>query len=218
MIRDTYKRRGEQAFVRPTRRMQDQVRNVMGLVQPQRGEYILDAGCGSGKYCAMISGITKIVGIDSSPASVEVASEAVQRFGNPANSAICLADVQAIPFQADTFDKVMLIDILEHLPEEDFQTGLRESYRVLKKGGKLHIYTPNRKHIFEFVRPKPEGHIALRIRAEIVDALTAHQFRILRSYHRPAHFPIYGEMERVLARLTGCELFIKRICMVAMKE
>ena len=218
MIRDTYRKRGEQAFVKPTRRIQDQVRNVMELVETRGGEYILDAGCGSGKYCAMISRITKIVGIDSSPASVEVASETVQRFGNPANSAICLAEVQAIPFQADTFDTVMLIDIIEHLLEEDFERGLSESYRVLKTGGKLYIYTPSRKHIFEYIRRRPEGHIALRTRAEIVDALTARRFRILGSYHHPAHFPAYREMESMLAHLTGWELFIKRICMVAMKE
>ncbi|GAI19261.1 unnamed protein product, partial [marine sediment metagenome] len=206
---ETYKERVEQTFVKPARRIQDQVRNVLELVQPQAEEYVLDIGCGTGKYCAIISRIAKIVGIDSSPASVQVASETVRRFGNPANSAICLAEGQAIPFQADAFDKVMLIDIIEHLVWDDFQACLSECYRVLKKEGKLFIYTPNKKHIFEFVRPRPAGHIALRTREDIVDALTVHQFRILRSYHRPAHLPIYQEVEKMLARLTGCELFIK---------
>lgn len=46
-----------------------------------------------------------------------------------------------LPYTSDFFDIVYLGDVIEHIFDTD--TLLRECYRVLKKGGKLIITTPN---------------------------------------------------------------------------
>lgn len=44
-----------------------------------------------------------------------------------------VADVRALPFENNSFDTVCAFEVLEHLPFEDFATGLGELARVAKK-------------------------------------------------------------------------------------
>lgn len=51
-----------------------------------------------------------------------------------------LGDMHALPFDADTFDEVLLDNVIEHSPDT---TGvLRELHRVLRPGGVAYIYVP----------------------------------------------------------------------------
>ena len=45
-----------------------------------------------------------------------------------------------IPIKNNYFDVVLLIDVISHI--YDFNSTLKECYRVLKKNGKIFIYTP----------------------------------------------------------------------------
>lgn len=49
---------------------------------------------------------------------------------------IC-GDIRAIPFKDDSFDILVGLDILEHLPPEDIQNFCNEAKRVLKPGGTM---------------------------------------------------------------------------------
>ncbi|MFH0876013.1 MAG: class I SAM-dependent methyltransferase [archaeon] len=50
--------------------------------------------------------------------------------------------VYEIPFKDDTFDEVIMEQVLEHL--QDHNEAVKECLRVLKKGGTLTISTPNK--------------------------------------------------------------------------
>lgn len=45
-----------------------------------------------------------------------------------------------IPIKSNYFDIVLLIDVISHI--YDFNSTLKECYRVLKKNGKVFVYTP----------------------------------------------------------------------------
>jgi ubiquinone/menaquinone biosynthesis C-methylase UbiE len=56
-------------------------------------------------------------------------------------------DVQSLPFGNSSFDYAMLNEVLEHVPDE--AVALKELHRILKPGGTLFIFSPNRWFPFE---------------------------------------------------------------------
>jgi len=72
-----------------------------------------------------------------------------------------VADAHMLPFRSNVFEKIYASHVIEHLDYPD--RFLSECYRVLKRGGRLFIYTPNflsrnayrdptHKHYFNFLR------------------------------------------------------------------
>jgi SAM-dependent methyltransferase len=51
-----------------------------------------------------------------------------------------VGDVQALPFKADSYDAVICLAVLEHVPRP--WEGVREMRRVLQAGGLLFLYVP----------------------------------------------------------------------------
>lgn len=96
---------------------------------------ILDVGCYDGKYAALfLQNNNKVYGIDASPDAIQEAN----RKGIVAS----VANVEErFPFEDEMFDVIHAGEIIEHLYDTD--TFISECKRVLKKGGKLIITTPN---------------------------------------------------------------------------
>ena len=56
------------------------------------------------------------------------------------SSVTVLGDMHELPFDADTFDEVLLDNVIEHTPDT---TGVwREVHRVLRPGGIAYVYVP----------------------------------------------------------------------------
>lgn len=98
------------------------------------GAYILDSGCGFGGLTRKLGALGCVVGIDISSVMLGYARENVP--GVPLS--LCASEM--LPFGGQTFDVVVLREVLEHLysPIE----ALGESCRVLKRGGLVIITTP----------------------------------------------------------------------------
>lgn len=135
-------------FVTMNNRISDQVTNMLELVQPKQGELILDVGCGAGKQAAVISRITKVAGIDSSPLSIDYSTKLVKEKGNISNFEAKTANANKIPYKNNTFDKVIAIDLIEHMTPEDNVLFIKEAKRVLKPQGGIYIYIHLTKTIF----------------------------------------------------------------------
>lgn len=129
------------------------------------------------------------------------------------------ADAQALPFPDSTFDAVLSINLLEHLP--DPSVLVREAARVLAPGGRFLAVTPNGDaewllDLIERWRLKlPEGpHRFLGFR-ELAD-LAGRELRILE--HRaflafPAGPSAFVQaLDRLLAGRTGRGLFQFVLC------
>ena len=50
---------------------------------------------------------------------------------------------KVIPFEDNSFDSVSMIELIEHLSDDEIASIFQQIHRVLKKGGKIYITTPN---------------------------------------------------------------------------
>lgn len=103
------------------------------------GRSVLDCGCGTAYGTAMLAraGATETVGVDVAPAVIEAA-----RAEAPPDIHLQVGDVTALDFEADHFDLVVCLEVIEHLEERD--RALDELVRVLAPEGVLLVSSPNR--------------------------------------------------------------------------
>ena len=102
-------------------------RLILGLVDPQPGERILDIGCGSGTHLIMLNKLgLNICGLDASPYMVE---KARKRLGKQCD--LRKGRAEDLPFDDNEFDLAFLINTLEFL--DDPLQALREAGRVTKR-------------------------------------------------------------------------------------
>ncbi len=105
---------------------------------------VLDAGCGSGGYVATLCSLgTDAYGVEFDWQKIANSS---YTYGKNTIRLLC-GDIQQLPFYPRTFDVVLLNEVLEHVPNDDIV--LQESYRVLRDGGTLIVFSPNRLFPFE---------------------------------------------------------------------
>jgi SAM-dependent methyltransferase len=99
---------------------------------------ILDAGCGTGLNLRHLPAGS--VGLDINPRNVETVAQRL-----PLQRCI-LGDVEAMPFEDDSFGTVVCTEVLEHVPEP--RRALAEIHRVLAPGGVLIGSVPARSWIW----------------------------------------------------------------------
>lgn len=119
------------------------VRAVLEFLQPQDGDRILDCGCGRGFYLLFLGRLarSRLYGVDADPSVLALARRHL-----PAGAHLVRADVARLPFPDAFFDKAILSEVLEHLPDD--RAGLAEVYRVLRPGGVVAITVPHRDYPF----------------------------------------------------------------------
>lgn len=103
---------------------------------------VLDVGCGIGAY------VEKFTAHDARAFGVDIDAEKLadaQRAKNLARLACAVSE--ALPFPNDSFDAVLLHEVIEHVAD-DAQT-IREACRVCKRGGRVVVFAPNRLYPFE---------------------------------------------------------------------
>lgn len=105
---------------------------------------VLDAGCGEGDYVVALRGIYGLAAY-----GIEFVEEKVAAFASahPERDWVRRGDLQALPYESETFDLVLLNEVLEHVPDES--AALAEVRRVLKPGATLVVFSPNRLYPFE---------------------------------------------------------------------
>jgi SAM-dependent methyltransferase len=130
---------------------------------------MLDVGCGYGfvvRFCSHLG--FESIGIDISRHSI---------FNSAKSLSLFVSDVNALPFQSDTFDMVTAFDVVEHI--HDRRRMLSEVKRVLKRGGIFVGALPVRHPInhvsdryhgeYHFDLPSVSGLVALFSGAGFVD-------------------------------------------------
>jgi SAM-dependent methyltransferase len=106
----------------------------------QPGHRVLDVGCGTGDFLGLLAPLASpgdAVGIDLSETMIAEACARSATGSSAANIAFQIGDVQALPFEAGSFDRVLATQVLLHVPRPAVALG--EMTRVLARGGRLAI-------------------------------------------------------------------------------
>jgi SAM-dependent methyltransferase len=107
----------------------------------------LDCGCADGGYAIGLAerGTTQVTGVDVLPDRIAQARR--RGSGRPGLDFLVVDEHEPLPFPDATFDGVLLNEVLEHVADE--RKTLAEIHRVLKPGGHLAVFSPNRWFPFE---------------------------------------------------------------------
>jgi len=101
---------------------------------------VLENGCGVGEYLARMSDHARLaVGLD-----VEIPRLLDAKEKN--NNLVCAVG-EHLPFRPGIFDLVLSNEVIEHV--QDDKQALAESARVMRGGGRLALFCPNRGYPFE---------------------------------------------------------------------
>lgn len=108
-------------------------RVVNEMLGPSKDDIVLSVGCGDCEYENTLLGLVgRIRGAD-------------KKWGSDVLNGLLYAD--------NNFDKIIMLEVLEHLPEHTEKKALKECYRLLKPGGTLIISTPHNNLLSERLDP-----------------------------------------------------------------
>ena len=148
------------------------------LLEVKPVDVILDVGCAAGHFSEALAQKSKwTIGIDI---RAEALLEAKRK-----GLDVLMASATFLPFKNNTFNKVSLLEVIEHLkPSEEF-TCLQEIHRVLEERGSLVFSTPNKGKLCKYIFLDPaycitrHKHFSVR---EVEDILTNAGFKIKELY------------------------------------
>ena len=121
---------------------QDRRLDMIRQYVPLEGARVLDVGCGIGAY------VEKFRGLTADAFGVDVDAEKLQAARLDKGLRALAASVsETLPFPDCTFDAVLLHEVIEHVADD--RHTIREAHRVVKHGGMVLVFAPNRLYFFE---------------------------------------------------------------------
>jgi ubiquinone/menaquinone biosynthesis C-methylase UbiE len=134
---------------------------VLDTLAARRGEKVLDAACGTGRYAAALhaNGV-EVVGLDFSPAMLAVA-----RWQVPGVRLIEADLNDPLPFDEGSFDAVVCAQALKHIP--DLRAPLGEFNRILRGGGRLVFSVTHPDMNWDGYEMRPYGGFVMREEADV---------------------------------------------------
>lgn len=140
--------------------------------------------------------VHSIVGLDLRLRSVHEAKKHSEQQGY-GNTAFVVASATALPFSNNSFDKVLSIDVLDNIPED--QRAACEMVRVLNRGGKL-VATAMLKDRLWYLRPicYPE-HIRNYSRRELSSLVEAAGLKLIGTFE---FYRAFSTLARELADMA----------------
>lgn len=153
---------------------------------------ILDVGCGTGANIEMLSQYGDAEGVDVSDDALEFC----RRKGLKVQKGLA----ETLPYADETFDLTTALDVVEHL--DDDVAGLKEMYRVTKRGGYSLFFVPAFMWLWG-VQDDISNHRIRYTRVEIVERIKKAGYNVERSTYANLTFfpPILAG--RWLMKLTG---------------
>jgi SAM-dependent methyltransferase len=116
---------------------------VLEYLDPRPDDRVLDCGCGLGWFLKVIEELApcRLTGVDNDLPRLRRARAEI----SPGVS-LAAGSVTRLPYADESFDKVILSEVLEHLSED--LEGLLEVRRVVRPGGEIAITVPNHDYPF----------------------------------------------------------------------
>lgn len=110
--------------------LQWRFKTIMDRISPTS---VLDVGCGGGMMIEMLrkNGIPAY-GIDLSPHAIRSMPPHIAKYARTGS-------ILTIPYEAESFDTVISVDVLEHVPQKNAGKAIAECLRVAKRAVYLDI-------------------------------------------------------------------------------
>jgi SAM-dependent methyltransferase len=123
------------------------LQRAVELAGIQPGMTVLDVGCGRGELAVLCArtGCT-VTALDYSADAIDLARQHVRKQRHEVAERIDLhaMNAQLLGFRDASFDRVFLVDIVEHLTPAELGRALGEVRRVVRPGGRVVVHTaPN---------------------------------------------------------------------------
>ena len=194
---------------------------VLQIYEPGPEERVLDLGCGWGTFCwALGHRVVEMVGVDFSRKSIDLCENRLARSAIDGVSFLC-ADARDTGLEAESFDLVIGADLVEHLYPEDSQAVVAEAFRVLKRGGRLSLWTPNRGHFLEILKAhnillrRDVTHVDYKSMERLKTLVGSEGFGLERAYYAESHIGGLRSIERSFQRWVP--FLRRRIALLARK-
>ena len=175
---------------------------VLQIYEPGPEERVLDLGCGWGTFCwALGDRVAEMVGVDFSQKSIDLCEKRLARSAIDGVSFLC-ADARDTGLEAESFDLVIGADLVEHLYPEDSRAVVAEAFRVLKRGGRLSLWTPHRGHILEMLKARnillrrDVSHVDYKSMDRLKTLVGSEGFGLERAYYAESHVAGLRSIER----------------------
>ena len=102
-----------------------------------RNKRALDIPCGVGWGTSMLCGASRLVGVDRSEEAIDYARQYYSR-----QAEFRVGGMEQLDFDAGSFDLVMCLEGIEHVPVEVAVRFVAEASRVLVRGGRIIVTSP----------------------------------------------------------------------------
>ncbi len=121
---------------------QDRRLDMVRQYVPLEGARVLDVGCGIGTYVEKFRGLTaEAFGVDVDEDKLR------QALHGKGLKWLALSVSEELPFPNNAFDAVFLHEVIEHVADD--RLTIYEAHRVVKPGGAVVVFAPNRLFPFE---------------------------------------------------------------------
>jgi len=112
------------------------IKNILNISKQKK---VLDAGCGDGRFCYELKADYDIMGVDSSEKAISFA----KAFNPEVKFFVQNLENLKLP-ENYKFERILLIEVLEHLRPETIPKVLENLYNVLTKSGMIIITVPSK--------------------------------------------------------------------------
>lgn len=181
-------------------------------------ESVCELGCGLGHILiALHDQIREGLGIDFSEYAVKEAKILAENRGarNLSFLSLKIEDLVTRPEFKGYFDKVLMMDISEHLYDDTLLKFFRSTAHLLKPEGELYLHTPNAEYLLEqmkkrnFILQQFPSHISVRSLQEYKILLDQAGFELTSHEFLPHYNPFIGGVDKTMMRVPVLKKFFR---------